>query len=223
MAVALFDLDKTLIDCNSATLWAYAEWRAGRITWRDGVWASYWLGRYGLGLADGIEGAMEAAVQSVKGLEEADLDRRVREWFGREIRHRLRRGAPAALERHRARGDRLVLATSGTSYAANAAAEAFGLDEVVATRLAVVDGRLTGEIATMCLGPAKAVAVEAWAAATGADLAGATFYTDSASDLALLERVEHPVVVNPDRALRRIAAVKGWPVVDWNSAVSHSF
>lgn len=218
MAVALFDLDRTLIDCNSAALWAYAEWRAGRITWRDGVWASYWLSRYGLGLSDGIEAAMEAAVQSVTGAEESDLDARIRTWFDLQIRHRLRRGAPDVLARHRAAGDRLVLATSGTWYAARAAADAYGLDDVVATRLEAVDGRLTGRIATMCLGPGKLRAVEAWADVQGVDLQDATFYTDSTSDLTLLERVAHPIVVNPDRALRRIALARRWPVVDWGLA-----
>lgn len=215
MAVALFDLDRTLIDCNSAAQWAYAEWRAGRITWRDGVWASYWLGRYGLGLSEGIDAAMEAAVASVKGIDEVELDGRIRTWFDLEIRHRLRRDAQAVLDRHRAAGDRLVLATSGTWYAARAAADAYGLDEVVATRLEVADGRLTGRISILCLGSGKLRAVEAWAAEQGVDLDGATFYTDSTSDLTLLERVANPRVVNPDRALRRIAAVRGWPVSDW--------
>jgi HAD superfamily hydrolase (TIGR01490 family) len=216
--IALFDLDRTLLDCNSGRLWVAHEWRAGRITWRDVLWASYWLGRYGLGHSSGLDSVMEAAAASVSGLEEALLDERVTGWFEREVRHRLRRGARAALREHRERGDRLVLATSGTSFAALAAARAFQLHDVIATRLQAVEGKLTGKIEAMCVGEGKARAVEDWARAQGVDLALATFYTDSASDLALLERVGRPVVVCPDRTLRRIAAARGWPVVDWGGA-----
>jgi HAD superfamily hydrolase (TIGR01490 family) len=214
---ALFDLDRTLLDCNSGSLWVSHEWRAGRITFRDVVWASYWLARYGLGHSSGLDRVMEAAAVSVTGLPEAMLDERVTTWFEREVRHRLRKGARQALVQHRERGDRLVLATSGTSFAAVAAAKAFQLDDVIATRLQCVDGTLTGKVDTMCVGEGKARAVEDWARVQGLDLAHATFYTDSASDLALLERVGHPVVVCPDRALRKIAATRGWPVVDWGN------
>ncbi|MEZ4236895.1 MAG: HAD-IB family hydrolase [Myxococcota bacterium] len=214
--LALFDLDRTLLDCNSGRLWMLHEWRARRIGLRDVAWGSYWLVRYGLGQEDGLDEAMQTAVRSVVGLPEAELDARVREWFAREVRHRLRRGATAALERHRAAGDRLVLATSGTLYVARAAAEAFGFTDVVCTRLEVDDaGRLTGRLHTLAVGRAKEVAVRAWAEAEGADLAGATFYTDSASDLALLEAVARPVAVHPDRALRRLAVARGWAIEDW--------
>lgn len=217
--VVLFDLDRTLIDCNSGRLWVAAEWREGRISWTDVLWAGWWLGRYSLGLGGGLERAMEAAVGSVTGTEEAELDARVARWFEREVRHRLRPGAATALAEHRARGDRLVLATSGTWYAARAAALAYGLDDTVATRLEVRDGRLTGRLTELAVGAGKARAVEAWAAREGVELSRATFYTDSATDLALLERVGRPIVVNPDRALARVAADHGWPVLDWGRSV----
>lgn len=218
MGLALFDLDNTLIDCNSGRLWMTHEWREGRIGWRDVAWGSYWLVRYGLGAEDGLDAAMEEAVRSVTGVPEDVLDARVNAWFERDVRHRLRRGSKPVLDAHRANGDRIVLATSGTSYAAGAAARAYGFDDMVCTRLEVgADGRLTGRITTLCLGAGKERAVRAWAEAQRVDLADATFYTDSASDVSLLEAVGRPVVVNPDRSLRRIAATRGWPVVDWGA------
>lgn len=217
--VALFDLDRTLIDCNSGRLWVASEWREGRLRLADVVWAGWWLGRYSLGLDGGLEAAMEAAVASVVGTPEEELEARVAGWFEREVRHRLRPGAAEALAAHRAAGDALVLATSGTWYAARAAAAAYGLDDVVATRLAVEEGRFTGKVEVLAIGAGKARAVEDWAAARGVDLREATFYTDSATDLALLERVARPVAVNPDRALARVAAAHGWPVLDWGRAV----
>lgn len=195
-----------------------SEWREGRLRARDVAWASYWLGRYTLGLEGGLETAMEAAARMIAQEPEEALDRRVRAWFEREVRGRLRPGGKAAVERHRARGDRLVLATSGTLYAARAAAEAYGLDDCVATTFEVAHGRFTGRLETLAIGRGKAAAVKAWAVRNGVDLEEATFYTDSVSDLTLLEGVRCPVVVNPDRALRRVAAERGWPVEDWGSA-----
>ncbi|MCB9683811.1 MAG: HAD-IB family hydrolase [Alphaproteobacteria bacterium] len=216
--IALFDLDRTLLDCNSGRLWAMAEWRAGRITSRDLAWAMGWLVRYGLGFEGGLNQAMEAAATTIIGETEEALDARVRRWFDHEVRHRLRPGARTSLQRHRERGDRLVLATSGSIYAARAAADAFGLDEVVATTFEVVDGRFTGRIEVLAIADGKTRAVREWAERTGADLARASFYTDSASDRTLLEVVGDPRVVHPDRALRRIAGQKGWPIEDWGAA-----
>ena len=156
--IALFDLDRTLLDVNSGRLWVQAEWREGRIRARDAAWAAWWLGRYSLGLGDRLDEVFEAAVRSVADQLEAELDDRVTAWFEREVRHHLRPGGREALRVHREAGDRLVLATSGTQYAARAAAHAFGLDEIVCTELEARDGRLTGRISTLALGPAKAVA-----------------------------------------------------------------
>lgn len=215
MRLALFDLDRTLIDVNSGRLWVAAEWRDGRVGWRDVVWASYWLGLYSLGQERGLSEAVSSAVTALAGSAERELADRVQRWFDAEVRHRLRPGARAALARHRDAGDTLILATSGTSYAARAAAEAFGLDGYVATTLEVADGRLTGRVARSCLGGWKARSVAQWAAEGGHDLGAAAFYTDSATDLELLERVGEPVVVHPDRRLRRIATERGWPIQQW--------
>ncbi len=218
MALALFDLDRTLIDVNSGRLWATAQWREGRIGTTDLMWAAYWLVRYGLGNDDGLNEAMEAAARTVQGEEEALLDARVRAWFAKEVRHHLRPGARAALDGHRARGDHLVLATSGSIYAARAATEAFGLDDQIATTLQVENGRLTGRLGVLAIGHGKTLAVEDWARSSGYDLAEATFYTDSASDRTLLQRVGNPRVVAPDRALARLAATHRWPIEDWGAA-----
>lgn len=136
-------------------------------------------------------------------------------WFRQEVAHRIRPGARAALERHRQQRDQLVICTSSSIYAGRNAQEVFGLDDTVATVFEVVDGRFTGAIAASALGEEKAHRAEAWAAERGIRLEDCFFYTDSVTDLALLERVGHPVVVNPDRALSRIARSRVWSVEDW--------
>ena len=217
IATAFFDLDRTLIDCNSATLWVRAEVRAGRLRLVDAAWAVWWIAKYQLGTAK-LEGAYEAAVRMLEGQPEALLEERTRTWFDREIAHRLRPGARKALDAHRAAGDRLVVCTSSSTYAADAACRHFGLTDRVATRMQVVDGVFTGAVAELALGPCKLDATRAWCARDGVDLRDATFYTDSVSDLALMEAVARPVAVHPDRPLAAIAKARGWAIADWGDA-----
>ena len=82
-----------------------------------------------------------------------------------------------------------------------------------------MDGRYTGEIAYYCYGAEKATAAAAIAQERGYRLADCYAYTDSITDLPLLEAVGHPVVVNPDRGLRRVAAERGWPVREFTAPV----
>ncbi|MEO0600402.1 MAG: HAD-IB family hydrolase [Myxococcota bacterium] len=218
MALALFDLDRTLIDVNSGRLWVSSEWRAGRLSPLDVVWASWWLARYSLGWESGLERVFETAAAGLQGVPEGEIVERVQTFFDRDIRHRLRPGGQAALVRHRESGDQLVLATSGTQFAAKAAVDAYGLETFVCTELEIVDGHFTGRIKALAVGDAKLHRVQAWADREGHDLSTATFYSDSMTDVALLERVAHPVVVNPDRRLRRHAQERGWPIEDWGQA-----
>ena len=218
MGVALFDLDRTLIDVNSATSWIRHERKDGRLSFTNSLRGAYWILRSQLGYAEGVEKIYETAVAMLEGQAEAELDARTRAWFAEQIAPRLRPGAAAALDAHRVAGDRLVLATSSSTYAAREAQRTWGFDDVVATSFEVVDGCFTGKVARMAYGDHKLARVAEWATSTGADLDGAAFYTDSITDRALLERVGRPVAVNPDGKLRRLAAERGWTVVDWGRA-----
>lgn len=218
MKAALFDLDRTLIDVNSASLWMRHEWDAGNLGVRDVAWGAWWIAKYSLGLGAGMDDAYEQAVATLAGKSEEDVDARTRRWFDEMVRDHLRPGAKEALAQHREAGDRLVVATSSSPYAARAAADAYGLDEVISTRYEVVDGVFTGRVEAPAYGDGKAERIAEWAQASGLDLAEATLYTDSMTDLAALELVGHPVAVNPDRRLAAVAAERGWPIVDWGAA-----
>ena len=220
MGLALFDLDRTLLDVNSGELWIHSEWRAGRVTVRQMVWAVYWLFRYHLGHGRGLDEVFRNAARALKGQPEHELDDRIRAWFGAEIQHRLRPGGLRALEKHRGDGDQVVLATSGTLYVARAAAEAFELDDIICTVLEVAEGELTGGISTLAVGDGKLTAVAEWAERESVDFREATFYSDSFTDVALMEAVRHPVAVNPDRKLLRHARRRNWPIVDWGKSTS---
>ena len=97
-------------------------------------------------------------------------------------------------------------------------AELLGVPDLLCTELEVVDGRLTGRhIAPACAGAGKVVYAERYAAEHGVDLGRSYFYTDSYSDLPMLERVGCPRVVNPDPRLRRRARARGWEIERWRA------
>jgi phosphoserine phosphatase len=94
-----------------------------------------------------------------------------------------------------------------------------GVDRVVATRMVVEDGKYTGDIDFYAYGPGKAVAMRELAEEHGYDLASSYAYSDSFTDLPMLEAVGHPTVVNPDKPLRKVAAERDWPVREFRRPV----
>jgi HAD superfamily hydrolase (TIGR01490 family) len=216
LVAAFFDLDRTLIDVNSGVLYALYEYRAGRIRSLQMLESLLWTALYHLSLVD-IEVAYRRALAHYRGERESVLLERTRAWFEQDVAHRLQPGARAALDEHGRQGHRTVLLTSSSCYMAQIVAGAWGLDDWIANGFPTDEsGRLTGAIeAPFCYGSGKVARAEAWAEQHGADLALAYFYTDSLSDLPMLERVGHPRVVNPDPRLRRTARRRGWPILDW--------
>ena len=97
--------------------------------------------------------------------------------------------------------------------------ELLGVTDVIATRMSIVDGRYSGEVEFYAAGPSKVEGVREMAAERGYDLAECYAYSDSSSDLPLLEAVGHPSAVNPDRALRRVAIENAWPMLEFRHPV----
>ena len=94
--------------------------------------------------------------------------------------------------------------------------EEFGLEAALFQKYEVRDGVFTGSpLKPICYGIGKVEVAQAWAGENGVDLAASTFYTDSSTDVPMLERVGRPVAVQPDLRLARIARVRGWPALDW--------
>jgi HAD superfamily hydrolase (TIGR01490 family) len=115
--------------------------------------------------------------------------------------------------------DVVVVSASGEEIVAPIA-RALGATHAMATRMVVEDGRYTGEIAFYCYGEGKVEAIRALAAREGYALEHCYAYSDSVTDVPMLEAVGHPAVVNPDRALRKEAATRGWPVLTFTRPVS---
>lgn len=213
---AFFDLDRTLIPFNSALAYARYEHRAGRLSTMALVQSGLWMGLYHLSLVD-LTRAFEKAIGYYRGVESRVLAERTRAWFETEIAEALLPAARAAMERHRAAGHALVLLSSTSSYMAELVVERWGFQDWLANRFKEdAAGRLTGEAeAPLCYGAGKVEHARRYAEARGIDLRASWFYTDSYSDLAMLEAVDEPRVVNPDPRLRRLARRRGWPIEEW--------
>ncbi|MFH1532774.1 MAG: HAD family hydrolase [Pseudomonadota bacterium] len=216
MQAAFFDLDKTLITVNSARLWMMRMYRQGRVGRMDIAAGGLFLLAYHLGVVD-MERATRKALSTVIGSSEDELRRETEAWFNEEVIPVEAPGARGVIEEHRRAGHRLVLLTSSSPYASACAVAHWGLDDFLSMRYQIVDGRFTGGVVLpLCFREGKVHYAEALAAAEGIDLDESWFYTDSTTDLPMLERVGHPQVVGPDPRLRREARRRGWPILDWS-------
>lgn len=216
---AFFDLDKTLISRNSATLWIRVELAAGRVTRWQALQALTYVVRYNLGSVD-MADAIRRSVAVIAGQPEVELRERARIFYERVVRPLYRPGAHAAIAAHRAAGDRLVLLTSSSNYMSEMVCRDLGLDDYVCNRFEVdADGCYTGRpVEPLCFGTGKVQLAARHVERLGFSLADAAFYTDSVSDLPMLEAVGRPVAVHPDPRLRRVAKQRGWELVDWGRA-----
>ena len=124
------------------------------------------------------------------------------------------------IEEHRAAGREIVIVSSSGAEMVEPIGELLGVDRVVATRMVTVDGRYTGEIDFYAYGENKAEAMRQLAEESGYDLADCYAYSDSITDLPMLEAVGHPHAVTPDKELRRIAAERGWPILVFTRPVT---
>lgn len=214
MAVAaLFDIDGTLLARNTAPLYMNHLRRTGQARRRDLARTLYYLFWYKLGLLD-VRSALEVSMAFVRGKDEAAMVADCVSWYGEAVRPYVFPGMAAQVAAHREAGHVLALLTSATRYLAEPLGADLGIEHHLVTQLVVRDGRFTGEVVQpVCYGRGKVYWAERFAAEHGVDLAASFFYTDSITDLPLLDRVGHPRVVHPDPRLRRLAQRRGWQVL----------
>ncbi len=215
---AFFDVDHTLLEINSGTEWVRHEWRRGRMSVRGLLRAIWWLALYRLSWMD-FEDVTAKATVGYHGRAVADLEAEVRTWFDSEIAAWICKQGRQAIAQHRSQGHIVALLTSGTRFSAQPLAERLGVDHVLCTELETHNGVLTGRhLAPACGGSGKIVHAEKFAEDHNIDMARSYFYTDSMSDLPMLERVGEPRVVNPDARLRREARARGWVCERWTAS-----
>jgi HAD superfamily hydrolase (TIGR01490 family) len=216
MPAALFDLDRTLVRKETASLYVKYMRKRGGATWKDTARVTWWVAQYTLGVIDALAVARSAAL-GLAGTEEAVMQARCDDWFFRDVEPLVSEQGRLAVQTHRASGDVLAIVTGATPYIARPLARRLGIPHVVASDLEVArDGRFTGRfVDPLCYGEGKLARARQLATRLGFVLEEATFYSDSLTDLPLLEAVAVPVAVNPDPRLARVARKRGWRIERW--------
>jgi HAD superfamily hydrolase (TIGR01490 family) len=158
-------------------------------------------------------------VRMITGWEEATVRSIVAEAVTDLIDPLVYDEAASLIEEHHAAGRAVVIVSSSGDEVVGPVGAMVGADHVVATRMVIEDGKYTGEVAFYGFGKHKATAMRQLATDHGWDLDDCFAYTDSGTDVPMLEAVGHPFAVNPDRALRRTAAARDWPVLRFDHPV----
>ena len=216
MQAAFFDLDKTVIARSSTLAFGRPLMKEGMLSKTLIVKAVYAQLMYHLIGAD--EAKMEkmrvALLELTKGWEKEKITALVRETITDIINPVIYSEALQLIAEHRAAGRRVYIVSSSGEELVRPLAEHLGVPHFIATRAKVdAEGRYTGELDFYCYGDNKAVAIREHALRYGIDLEQSYAYSDSATDVPMLEAVGNPNAVNPDKDLRAIAEERGWPVL----------
>jgi HAD superfamily hydrolase (TIGR01490 family) len=220
---AFFDLDKTVVSKSSSLALSRPMYDAGLVTRSMLMKSVYAQLVYLLQGADDrrMDRLKDEVMALTKGWDRAQVEDIAREALASVIDPYIYLEALDLMELHRARGRAVFIVSSSPEEVVRPLAERLGSVEVIATRTAVDEhGHYTGEMEFYCAGENKAVAIREVAARRGIELADSYAYSDSISDLPMLGAVGHPVAVNPDRDLRKVATERAWQVRDFRRPVS---
>jgi HAD superfamily hydrolase (TIGR01490 family) len=187
--------------------------RNGQMPWRRMIYILWLAIQYKLSVMD-YAAATARLMPTIAGQGEAGVWAMCRPWFHEMVAPCVNERAVQRMQEHRREGHLVAILSASTVYAVKFLAEHLGLgDSFLCTYLEVENGQFTGRVVEpSCFGENKVYWADRFAARHGTDLKHAYFYTDSFTDLALLEYVGYPVAVNPDVRLRRLAKRRGWPV-----------
>jgi len=209
---AFFDMDKTLIAENSGSLYMRYRYQRGEIGGLDLLRGLGAYLQYKLGVLD-IRNWTKRMMVQFRGQDEAGLEREARMWFEDVVARTIYPRAAELVREHEERGHVVAIVSGATKFVVRPLAERLGVQHFLYTRLEVEDGRFTGRVVEpICFEEGKIYWIQHFIERHGIDLAKSFFYTDSITDLPLLDLVGHPVAVNPDPLLYRTAVRRRWPV-----------
>jgi len=212
-SAAFFDLDRTLLRRSSALALAPAFRRHGIISRRMMVEAAAWQVLFMLRGAShqAVRRAAEDGLLLLRGHTPEEMRVLVGESMETVLRPLVYAESLDLVERHRRRGEPVYIVSATLQEIVQAIADDLGFDGALGTVCEVVDGRYTGKALRALHAEGKANCIRA----LDYDLEASTAYSDSHTDLPFLEAVGHPVAVNPDRKLRKIATQRGWPIQEF--------
>lgn len=213
MALALFDLDNTLLDGDSDYLWGCFLAEHGIVD------AEAYESENQRFYAQYLEGSLDIheflrfQLKPLATHKRAQLEAWRAQYLVEKIDPILLPRARALLDKHRAQGDQLLIITATNRFITEPIAKRYGVDQLLATEPEIVAGEYTGAVnGTPCFQAGKVEQLHNWLEKENQTLEGSWFYSDSHNDLPLLEQVEHPVAVDPDDKLKSHARAMGWPI-----------
>ena len=213
--LAIFDLDNTLIGGDSDYLWGrfleennYAFHTPAQRKKHDSYYDDYQQGKLDIG--DFLAFQLQPLAENQHDILHAWRMRYLEE----KIKPIILPKAKALVEKHRVQGHQLLIITATNSFLTQPIAELFGIDSLIATEPELRNGSYTGRVSGIpSYAEGKVVRYQAWLAEHQYQPEQTWFYSDSHNDLPLLERVTHPVAVDPDAILQAQAKQRGWLVI----------
>ena len=214
MALAIFDLDNTLLGGDSDHAWGEFLVEKGLVDaeshrrQNDEFYRQYQEG----GLD--IQRYLAFALGPIAGKRPEELLGLQEDFLRSKVDALRLPAADALLDKHRQQGDRILIITATNNVVTAPIAAALGVETLLASEAEIVDGVYSGRgCGVPCFQDGKVTRLQAWLKAQGESLAGSWFYSDSHNDLPLLKAVDKPVAVDPDPRLRQAAEAAGWPVI----------
>ena len=209
---AFFDMDKTILSQNSATLfmrYRYQHGDLGNVELLKGLGAYI---QYKLGILDIRSWTQDMMVQ-FRGQSEREIEEQAIAWVEEMVVETIYPEAKRLVREHADAGHVVAIVSGATRFVVRPIADCLGVEHMLYTRLEVEDGIFTGRvIEPICFEEGKIYWLQQFIEEQGIDLAKSHFYTDSITDLPLLDIVGHPVATNPDPMLYRTAVKRRWPV-----------
>ena len=214
MSLAIFDLDNTLLSIDSDHAWGEFLVEQGAVdpvAYREAN--ERFLADYNAGTLD-MAAFLEMALKPLAENTPEQLAAWHQQFIARKIEPHILPKAEELLARHRTKGDTLLIITATNRFITGPIAERLGVDNLIAVEPEMVDGRYTGRVdGVPSYREGKVIRLQAWLEAQDLTMDGAWFYSDSHNDLPLLEKVDHPVAVDPDDTLRKVAEERNWRIM----------
>ena len=213
MALALFDLDNTLLADDSDFLWGcflVEKNLVDKIAYDDANKRFY--DAYKQGTLD-IDEFLTFSLKPLTEHPRETLDALHVEFMKKYITPVMTQKGQQQIQHHRDRGDTIVIITATNSFVTGPIARAFKVDDLIASEPEIIDKQYTGKVAgTPCFQQGKITKLNQWLESSSHDLANSVFYSDSHNDIPLLELVTLPIAVDPDDELKKIAEQRNWQI-----------
>ncbi|MAM04067.1 MAG: HAD-IB family hydrolase [Halomonas sp.] len=214
MSLAIFDLDNTLLSIDSDHAWGEFLLEQGAVdpvAYREAN--ERFMADYNAGTLD-MAAFLEMALKPLADNSPEQLAAWHQQFMASKIEPHILPKAEELLARHRTKGDTLLIITATNRFITGPIAERLGVDDLIAVEPEMIDGRYTGRVdGVPSYREGKVTRLQAWLEAQDLTMDGAWFYSDSHNDLPLLEKVDHPVAVDPDDTLRQVAEERNWRIM----------